>query len=271
MNSFSKFTHLIVLIALFLQCATISDAHKPMVSKKAKHLAESFKPSHSKNNDWIIPKEITPVDESVMTVSPQYVKTGTFSDDKPVPGPPVTPKMVNHGDLARLHPVNVPESDADIELDVLLAKNSVSACMVVENTKDLAKFLYSLEPEDQHDGTSEKHVMDLVKVVCPALKTKFPTCTKDLKCEEVYKTITNAYHDKYIGLVPLKPCDEDNSGTANFAMLQLLQSSRTFFGWDECKPAGYDIDLEDEEVRSEIPSLFEDIEALENTVASAIN
>ena len=151
------------------------------MSKKAIHQAGSHKLSHSKEKEWIEPTEIKEVDEKIMTVTPKYVKTGTLSDDTPVPGPPVTPKMVNHGDLARLHPIKAPKSDADIELDILLAKNQVSACFVVEQTKDLAKFLYSLEPEDQHDGSSEKHVMDLVKVVCPALKQKFPTCTKDLK------------------------------------------------------------------------------------------
>ena len=109
------------------------------------------------------------------------------------------------------------------------------ACLVMAQTRDLAAFLYSLEPADKADGSSKKHVNDLVKVVCPSLKSKFPEGTADLKCGDVYDTINTAYKKKYVGLVPLEPCEEKR-GEKNFAMIQLLTTSRTFFGYEACAP-----------------------------------
>ncbi len=50
---------------------------------------------------------------------------------------------------------------------------------MVEETKELAQFLYSLEPK-KHDGSSKSHIVNLINVVCPALKEKYPDHTEDL-------------------------------------------------------------------------------------------
>ncbi len=74
----------------------------------------------------------------------------------------------------------------------MVAENN-HACAVAEQTRELALFLYDLEVPGKEDGSSKKHVLDLVNLVCPAARKRFPLATKGVNCDNIVKSIEDAY------------------------------------------------------------------------------
>ena len=164
------------------------------------------------------------------------------------------PPMVGHGELRALRQKEDHAEDAEVEGDINKKENelrrsqSEGACAMMENALSLARA--ARDEEAAMENSEGKVLVDIVKMVCPALKYRYSYVMRCKKCSDMVSRLEKFYDRQFDtktfpGLSHPDKCDHEKWPLKNFALEAALSSPNLFFGVDFCARA------EDEEMDTE--------------------
>lgn len=155
-------------------------------------------------------------------------------------------KMVEHGKLREMKLKEEAEDNVDDEDEAELREKAAKvrseqqgpACGDMEKYLELARAVRK-EEELAGDGKTRKGLVNLVKMVCPVLKSEYGFVMRCTSCERMMKRLELFYGDYEQKAFPGKKhpsrCDQSKWPLKNFVLEAALSSPNVFFGVDFCE------------------------------------
>ena len=155
-------------------------------------------------------------------------------------------KMVEHGKLREMKAEEAASENTDEEDEAALREKAAKvrseqqgpACGDMEKYLELARSVRK-EEELAGDGKTRKGLVNLVKMVCPVLKSEYGFIFRCTSCDRMTKRLELFYGDYDQKAFPGKKhpsrCDKSKWPLKNFVLEAALSSPNVFFGVDFCE------------------------------------
>jgi len=148
----------------------------------------------------------------------------------------VVPKTVQHGELKKMRASEDIAEDEEVEgelkmkEDALVQSQSAGACGLMENALQMARAARSEEEAAKVEGSQA--LVDVVKMICPALKYQYSFIMRCKQCEKMISRIESFYAPAFDtkvfpGLAHPDKCDKEKWPMKNYGVLLFFGRRRS--------------------------------------------